>query len=131
MPDQNEEKNPQIEFVFEYAPDHRLVPANGAWGGMTPRGDVRIDFFVESQAIPERIVNEIDVKANAIGKEIKLFPEKHFIRQIQVSVLMNPSALESLGLWVQERLEQLKALAKDNNVSVDTVLPDEKKSEES
>ncbi|MEW6127721.1 MAG: hypothetical protein AB1757_11845 [Acidobacteriota bacterium] len=117
MADEQDNKDQQVEFVFEYDPNYRLVPANGAWGGITPRGDIRIDFFVESQAIPHRVVNKIDIKANAIGEEIKRVPEKHFVRQIQVSILMNPSAFESLGEWIQDRLEQLKELSKGDSGS--------------
>ena len=49
----------EMKFVFEYDKDYRIVAANGVWGGVTPRGEINIDFFVERQRIPEWIKNEI------------------------------------------------------------------------
>ena len=50
----NGKKQPdEISIDWEYDKNYRMVPANGMWGGITPRGDLRIDFFVESMPIPD------------------------------------------------------------------------------
>ncbi len=45
----------EFEFFFEYDKDYRIVAANGVWGGITLRGDIHLDFFVERQDVPEWI----------------------------------------------------------------------------
>ncbi|MEE8584157.1 MAG: hypothetical protein V3T83_04825 [Acidobacteriota bacterium] len=46
----------ELDFFFEYDPAYRTVPANGVWGGMTPRGEFLMDFYVEALAVPEQTV---------------------------------------------------------------------------
>ncbi len=51
----NVETPNKIGFRFEKDDGYRLVPVNSVWGGPTPRGDIKVDFFHESQPLPEVI----------------------------------------------------------------------------
>jgi hypothetical protein len=106
MPKKQVNKGSEIEFVFELDSDYRLVPCNGIWGGLTSRGDFRIDFFVESQAIPERVTNAINEETQTLGKETRRNPPKQIIRQMQVGVLMSADTAASLIGFLQERIEE-------------------------
>ena len=78
----------EIEFAYEYDPSYRVVAANGVWGGVTPRGDFRLDFFVESSAVPERIT--IELLPDKSGKEVARTPDKRlFTRRLQTGVLLS------------------------------------------
>ncbi len=46
-----------VKFVFHRAADYRVVAANCVWGGITPRGDILVEFMVESAANPETVTN--------------------------------------------------------------------------
>lgn len=37
----------EATIAYRYAKDYRLVPANGSFGGITPRADIMIHFFEE------------------------------------------------------------------------------------
>ena len=54
MPNKPEDKEQpeKIDVEYEYDPDYRLVAANGLFGGVTPRGELRIDFFAEYVPAP-------------------------------------------------------------------------------
>src|SRR5438128_214222 len=100
MSDEKESKEKQIKFVYEYDPDYRLIPCNGVWGGVTPRGDFRIDFMVESQAIPDYVINSYDAEAEKLGEEIEREP-RHLVRHLQVGILMTLENAETLAGWLK------------------------------
>lgn len=105
----NEEKKEKVEleFVYEYDPAYRIVASNGIWGGMTPRGDFRIDFFVESQAVPERITNIIE--DGKLGKEISRTPPARLVsRRLQMGVLLSPGEVKSIADYLNEQLKKFK-----------------------
>ncbi|GEM_PF-333177 len=115
MSDEQEDKDKQVKFVFKYDPDYRLIPCNGVWGGMTTRGDLKLDFMVESQATPDYVVHVIDVEAGELGKEIEREPPKHFIRELQVGILMSPDTAVAFADWLNGKLKEIEKLSGKNN----------------
>ena len=94
------------KVVFEYAAasQFRLVPANGAHGGITRRGDFRIDFFVESAGLPEQVVHS--VTPDGLGPEIERSPDPmRVIREAQVGVVMHVDQARSLAHWILDRIK--------------------------
>lgn len=97
----------QAKFYYEYDPNYRLVAANGIWGGITPRGDVRLDFFVESVGIPESVTNLITPEGN-LGPELSRSPERRFIRRLQVGVLLSLEEAESISDFITEKIAEFR-----------------------
>ncbi len=111
----SEEKNEkkEIEFVYEYDPGYRVVAANGVWGGVTPRGDFRLDFFVESSALPERLTHEL--LPGKIGEELsRTPPDKRLIsRRLQVGVLLSLKEVQLIADFLNERLKKVQQITED------------------
>ena len=84
----------QIEFHFEYDPGYRLVAANGVWGDPTPRGDLRLDFFVEAVSLPTRVMHAISPEGR-VGTELRREPERRFTRRERQG--MSPPAATGRG----------------------------------
>jgi hypothetical protein len=102
------EKPDKLEFFFEYDPGFHIFPTNGVWGGLTPRGDLHLEFFVESVATPERVVNAIE--GTRLGQEIERSPARRLIRRVQVGVLMSLDQAEALARFIDERLAEFKTI---------------------
>jgi len=98
----------QIKFFFEYDPAYRLIGANGVWGGITPRGDVRLDFFVEAQGIPKEVVNLITPEGS-LGPELSRSPAQRIVRRIQVGVLLSLEQAESTADFIKSRVADFRA----------------------
>lgn len=105
----------QIKFLFEFDPGYRVVGANGIWAGITPRGDLRLDFFVESQRVPDEV-------AHLITKEGKLGPELRrsgastgatVVRRMQVGVLLSLEQADSIADFIKTKIADFKKKAKD------------------
>ena len=104
-----EENAPRrIVYRYEKHPDYRVIFANGAMGGATPRGDIKFDLFIEYLEVPEESVHSIT--PDGIGPEIERNPASPpFTRQSQIGVIMNPGQAKSLAYWL---MSQVDALAK-------------------
>jgi hypothetical protein len=106
-------KPEKLEFVFAFDPQYRLFPSNGVWGGLTPRGDMRLEFFVETFAQPTRVVNVITSDGN-LGEETERTPAQgeHQIitRSMQVGVMIPGSQLESIAEFLRQKSVEWKAL---------------------
>ncbi len=102
----------QLAFEFEYDPAYRIVPANMLWGGFTLRGDFKLDFVLESFDIPQKVVHPIIDGGRTIGAESERVPPApgRLIRRLMVGVTIPVNQLESLALFFNERVAQMRAL---------------------
>lgn len=103
----------QVKFFFEYDPSYRVVAANGAWMGITPRGDIRIDFFVESLGNPDQVVNLITPEGQ-LGPELSRYPvEKRFVRRMQVGILLPLDQAESTADLIKKQIADFRKQQED------------------
>lgn len=65
----------RIKFLFQKAADYKLLPVNGAWGGVTTRGDFLLEFFVEHNITPNYVVHEVTAEGK-LGNEIERGPKE-------------------------------------------------------
>lgn len=98
----------QVKFVFRQAPGYRVIAANGVWGGVTPRGDLSMDFYVEALSTPESIAHLVRADGK-LGDELSRSPaERPFVRELQVGVLLSLSQAESIGRWLIDKVEDFR-----------------------
>ncbi|MGA9756110.1 MAG: hypothetical protein WBV23_13315 [Desulfobaccales bacterium] len=99
----NEAPKPrQLAIFYKKNEYYRLLPATGAFGGPSPTGDIIVDFFVERQTHPEKIILELDPSG---PKEIKREGER-IVREIQVGILLRPDRAHAIGKWLIEKASQ-------------------------
>jgi hypothetical protein len=101
----------QGELTFKYvrSSEYRVVAVNGAHGGITGRGDFRIDLFLESGAIPTTITHSLT--PDGLGPEIgRDPPPPDIVRELQVAVVLQLDQAKSLAHWILENLRQFEAL---------------------
>jgi hypothetical protein len=97
----------EITFQFERDPDYRVIVANGAWGGITPRGEFKFDLFFEHVDTPEEI--SYMATPDGLGPETNRSPNPTpFTREALVGVVMTVENAESLGKWILEKVSQAK-----------------------
>ena len=60
----------QVTVLHQKHPDYRLVAVNGVWGGVSSRGDIRVELFHEAQILPNKVVHEL-TPDQKLGREIK------------------------------------------------------------
>ncbi|NNM67993.1 MAG: hypothetical protein HKM06_08295 [Spirochaetales bacterium] len=102
----------EITFQFKKDPGYRLVVANGAWGGLTPRGEVKFDLFFEHIDLPDEITYMST--PDGLGPETERAPFPAPIkRDTLVGIVMTVENAENFARWLLEKVQQYRK--KDEN----------------
>jgi hypothetical protein len=97
--------NAPSEIVFHYikTSNYRSYHVDGFYGGLTPKGNLYAELFIERKATPQKEIYKI--KANKFGptpdeKEGK----EGFIREIEAGLVMDYQTMLALKKWLDERI---------------------------
>jgi len=97
-----------VEFVFTEDDDYRDIYVNGAFGGVSPRGDFRFDLYQESLIDPERIIQKLS-EDGSIGEEIERSPKgAQYIRAKKVRVTLTIDNAESIANWILRTIKEFR-----------------------
>ena len=99
----------QVTFRFSKDENYRLIPVNGAWGGVTPRGDVQVELFHENHAMPTTVVHS--VTEGRVAGELKRTPkaEKTEVqRTVLAGMVLTAEQAESIGRWLQAKAREAR-----------------------
>ena len=120
----------QRELRFRYLKSHffRVIHADGAWGGISPRGDIHMSLYNERWAMPDssRIV---------LGDGDKvLSPEEYemsgeVIRELEADVVVDLDTARRLYVWLGQKIEEFETLireAQKRSVDADQKTPSTK-----
>ena len=109
----------EIRIEWEYDKNYRLVPANGMWGGITPRGDLRIEFFVECSPVPGPGETLLIKEEGGFYQEDRERPERPaLVRKIQVGVMVAPEHVSSFMEWFRAQAHRVQSSSKTNTEKV-------------
>ena len=106
------QNKPELKFKYIFDYGYNPVYANGAHGGVSPRGELVMNFYLERMALPESITHEINPNGT-IGNEVAAEPEdlkNSLVRFIEAGVVMNYQNAKELLLWLGERVKEMEAL---------------------
>lgn len=103
----------RAKFVLTKSSDYRTIAANGVWGGVTPRGDLRVDFFLESLTFPEAVTHLVNPDGK-LGNELSRAPsDRAFTREIQMGVLLSLDHADSIGRWLIDTVSNFRKKQQD------------------
>ena len=105
-------KKPEMTFKYIFTYDYNPVYINGAHGGISPRGELVMNFYLERQPLPNAISHEI-TPAGSIGPETKAEPSdlgRSLVRQVTNGVVVNYQTARELHYWLGEKLKEMEAL---------------------
>jgi hypothetical protein len=105
-------RKPQIIFKYLFDENYNPVYVNGAHGGVSPRGELVVHFYLERPGVPVSITHEVTPNGT-IGAEIDEVPadfKQTLYRAVESGVVMNYDSARSFHAWLGERLKELEAL---------------------
>lgn len=107
-----------LKIKNEYDPDYKIVPASGIFGGLTPRGELRVDFFTEYSPTPPEVQITVSEQGKKI-KEIQSQSDCDFIRRTFVTIIVPAQHVESFANWFLQKAKEISTLKgkKVNDVS--------------
>lgn len=106
------DKKPEMTFKYIFTYDYSPVYVNGAHGGVSPRGELVMNFYLERQPLPNSITHEI-TQTGTIGPETDVDPSdlgRSLVRQVINGVVVNYNTARELHFWLGEKLKEMEAL---------------------
>jgi hypothetical protein len=106
------QNNQKLKFKYVYADNYNPVYVNGAHGGLTPRGELVVNFYLERTGLPDAIIHEINPNGT-LGAEIAQEPDdsrNSLVRFIESGIVLNTENARTLHAWLGERLREMEAM---------------------
>lgn len=105
------EEKVKCKYIFKDNYNPKYV--NGAFGGLSPRGEIIINFYFERNAIPNS--QTYTIKENSIAEEIveEREPKDHFnskVRVIENGIVLDYKNAKEIHRWLGEQIEVIENL---------------------
>lgn len=107
----------ELKFKYIFDNDYNPIYVNGAHGGVTPRGELIVNFYLERQPLPNSITHEI-ASSGTIGPEINADPAdlgSSLVRVVSSGVVLSHQSAKDIHYWLGEQIKEMEAIqhAKD------------------
>lgn len=98
---------PRVKFVYITPDNLERHYINGAYGGLSPRGEIVCDFFFEHKNTPS-FEETVDG-----GESVTVIPGEtptsiEISREIKCSIILSPLQAESIAKWILNWVEIYK-----------------------
>lgn len=109
-----EPENPssdQHEVKFKYVKSNffRVIHADGAWGGVSPRGNIHVSFYNERAALPDSSKLVVSDEGVVITPE-KFHASSRVVRELECDVVFDFATAKSLQAWLNDKVKVLEGL---------------------
>lgn len=96
----------QIEYHYLKSNFFRVVHADGAFGGITPRGYIHFSLFNERGPIPKKTVREIR-EDGTLSPQTIVKSKAGVVREIEIDVVLDKDAAVHLHSWLGRKIIEL------------------------
>jgi len=97
----------KIVFKYKFKDDYNPVYINGAYGGVSNKGEIVINFYLERLCLPNSETLVFDDKAEITNCDIKPSDlRESFLRYVENGVLMNLDTAKEVAKWLDTKIKQ-------------------------
>jgi len=100
-----------IDIHYEKSNLFRVIPVEGAYGGLTPHGKILMSVFNERLPLPKVVTHEHD--AGHLGKEVGRISREGVFREVEAALLMDIQTARAVRKWLGEKIDQVDKLTKE------------------
>ncbi|MDD2229369.1 MAG: hypothetical protein PHY48_08160 [Candidatus Cloacimonetes bacterium] len=107
--------NSKIEFKYIFDDDYNPVYVNGAYGGVTPCGEIVVNFYLERHALPIREI--VDSSGGGV-----VLPEgcaHNYVRVIETGVVLSLDSAKSILKWLEQKIQYAENIQQGNGEKKD------------
>ena len=100
----------EVTFKYKFSENYNPKYVNGAYGGIGPRGELIINFYLERQPIPKEESHSID-QEGGVQELLSRTPEdlsQQFIRFVETGIVLNYESGKRIHEWLGRRLQSLE-----------------------
>ena len=99
---------------FRRDPDLPRPLAHGVFGGVNPMGEIELNFFAESEDLPDRVERLVSNADGAVLNEeiIPGDPEaRHVTRTIVSRIVVTYATAQAIRTWLDEQIKVMEDIA--------------------
>ncbi len=103
--------NTEIKFKYIFSDDYNPKYVNGAYGGIGPRGEIVINFFMERAPMPKSQTYLIENGKQAKELSDKRMPEdlqESLVRFVQNGIILDHKNAKEIHKWLGEHIVNLE-----------------------
>ncbi|MCW5691472.1 MAG: hypothetical protein KIT48_03830 [Pseudolabrys sp.] len=100
----------ELKVEYEQSNFYRVVAADGAYGGVTPRGRLQFSFYNERGAGP--LSSVLTVGPDGSAKESPEPVGQVIVRELEVNVTMDLSSAINFSTWLAGKIAELRSVLK-------------------
>ncbi len=104
--------NKEIKFKYIFEEGYNPKYVNGAYGGVSPMGEIIVNFYLERIPLPKEDIHELNTEGQ-IGS-IKERNPKDFnnimIRYIQSGIVLSLEQAKSIYAWLGNNIEEAEKI---------------------
>jgi hypothetical protein len=104
----DDQEHGTVEVHYVKKGDYRTVYADGAIGGLTPKGNLFFDLYSERGATPDRVVHKLDPEGTSLGPAVEADGKKGLVRHAECGVIMDINAVLQLHRWLEEKIREFE-----------------------
>ena len=107
-----ENKKRQITFHNQISSNFREIHVDGAFGGITPRGQINVNFFAERFPIPKS-TNYFIEESNLVGDKVKDGEDSKIgvVRQYEFGVYFDLKTAKDIRSFLNDRINELESIS--------------------
>ena len=113
----------KIKVDYTKGTSFRVMHSDGAFGGITPQGDIIVSFYHERHPLPTSMTYEVNPEG-AIGKEVRaerMSEARNMVRELEAAVHLKPEVAKSLAEWLLEKVKLAEKLRDRSEANTESV----------
>lgn len=106
------EKPEKIKFKYIFQENYNPKYVNGAFGGISPQGEIVINFYMERVAIPKTQTfgfHEGQILDEIVEERTPQDHEKSVVRVIENGIVLDLAHAELIHDWLAKHIKDLKS----------------------
>lgn len=100
---------PEIELHYLKTNSYRSFHVDGVFGGITPRGNIYMELFLERSPTPKKTIHKLN-DDGLLGKEVSREGKTGLIREIEAGLVLDLATAEIVNDWLAKKIKMLKSL---------------------
>jgi len=105
---------PKVRISYQHASESRVVPVSGAWGGLTPQGDVFLCLYQELPMPPVETVRDQNTGEEKSSTREGMF---EIARQIHIQAVLRPDVARAIAGFLERAAEKAEAATAESSKS--------------
>ena len=110
------QKIEKLKFKYLFDKSYNPVYCTGGFGGLTPRNEIVLNFFMERHPIPYSETRAINLDGS-IGPVLSMKPKEDentakVIRYVESGIIMDIQTAKEIRDWLNNNIEELEEQAK-------------------